>query len=177
MKFEYILEEKDFVDFHLFSIDENKNSKKIKNIGKLVVTGILVYFSINMYTSNNLEFAIILGVLAILALLFFDRLYQSKLKKHFSKIARQSYAGRIGEKETMEFTSEHLITQDKTGEGKTKLSEIDKVNETKNNFFIKLTNGASFIVSKNGLDNPNLIKSKLNELNIPIDENLDWEWK
>ncbi|KZS40090.1 hypothetical protein AWE51_25480 [Aquimarina aggregata] len=154
-----------------------KKSKKIKNVVKLVITGILAYLGINMYTSNNLIFAIILGMLAILVFLFFDRLYRSKLKKHFSKIVRQSYNGRIGEKETIEFTSEYVITQDKTGEGKTKLSEIDKVNETKNNFFIKLTNGTSFIVPKNEPENINLIKDKLNELNISINENLDWEWK
>lgn len=33
---------------------------------------------------------------------------------------------RIGEKEMMEFYSEFLITKDKTGEGKTKISEIEK---------------------------------------------------
>lgn len=130
-----------------------------------------------MYNNNNIEFAIIFGILAILVLLFFDKLYKSKIKKHFSKIVQNSYAKRIGETETMEFTSEYLITEYKTGEGKTKISEIDKINETQNNFFIKLTNGSSFIISKNGIENLEQIKKKWNELNIPIYENLNWEWK
>ncbi|XKX05399.1 YcxB family protein [Tenacibaculum maritimum] len=51
----------------------------------------------------------------------------------------------------MEFNSEFVITEDKTGEGKTKISEIEKINEIKNNFFIKLSNGSSFIISKKEL--------------------------
>ncbi|QWX84844.1 YcxB family protein [Cellulophaga sp. HaHaR_3_176] len=90
---------------------------------------------------------------------------------------KNSYADRVGEKETMEFTSEHIITKENDGERKTKISEIEKINETQNNFFIKLTNGTSFIISKKGIDNWELIKTKWEELKIPLFENLSWEWK
>ena len=177
MKLEYILEEKDFIDYHLFSISENKKARKMLNTTKFILVGLFIYIGINMYNKNNIEFAIILGIMAVLTFIFFNKLYKSKLRKHFSKIVKNSYAKRIGEKETMEFNSEYIITEDKTGEGKTKISEVEKINETKDNFFIKLSNGSSFIVSKNGIINIELIKKKWKELNIPISENLTWEWK
>ncbi|WP_299781494.1 YcxB family protein [uncultured Formosa sp.] len=177
MKLEYVLKEKDFIDYHLFSISENKKMKKIMNTTKFFLVGFFIFIGIQMYNKNNIEFAIIFGIVAILNFIFFERLYKSKLRKHFSKIVKNSYAKRIGEKETMEFNSEFIMTKDKTGEGKTKISEIEKINETKDNFFIKLSNGASFIVSKKGINNIELIKSKWEELKIPISEHLSWEWK
>jgi hypothetical protein len=177
MKLEYILEEKDFIEYHLFSISENKKTRKMINTIKFILVGMFVYIGINMYNKNNIEFAFILGILAIMTLIFFNKLTKSKLKKHFSKIVKNSYAKRIGEKETMEFNSEFIITENRTGEGKTKISEIEKINETKDNFFIILSNGSTFIISKNGINNIELIKKKWKELRIPISEHLSWEWK
>jgi len=177
MKLEYILKEKDFIDYHLFSISENKKTRKILNTTKFILVGVFLFIGINMYNRNNVEFAIILGIAAILTLFFFDKLYKSKLRNHFAKIVKNSYANKIGEKQTMEFTPEYIITADNTGEGKTKISEIEQIDETQNNFFIKLSNGSSYVVSKDGIDNLEQIKKKWNELNIPISENLDWEWK
>ena len=177
MKLEYILEEKDFIDYHLFSMSENKKARKIMNMTKFIMVGILLFIAINMYNKNNIEFAFIIGIITILGFIFFNKLYKSKLRKHFSKIVKNSYSKRIGEKETMEINSEFIITEDKTGEGKTKISEIEIINETKDNFFIKLSNGSSFIVSKKGINNIELIKKKWKELNIPLSENLTWEWK
>ncbi|WP_405246874.1 YcxB family protein [Cellulophaga sp. Asnod2-G02] len=176
MKLEFVLEEKDFVDYHLFSISENKNAKKIERIGKYVLVGFFIYFGLNLYNSDNIELAILFGILAILSILFFNKLYKSRMLKHQSKIVRNSYAKRIGEKENIEFTSDYLITEDKTGQGKTKLSEIECVNEVPNNFFIKLSNGSSFIVSKKGLENLDQLKNEWKALNISIIEHLDWKW-
>ncbi len=177
MKLEYTLEEKDFIEYHLFSMSENKQATKMMNLTKFMLVGFFLYFGINLYNDNNIEFAILFGIGAILTFIFFNKFYKIKMRKHFSKIVKNSYSNRIGAKETIEFNSELLITEDKTGEGKTKISAIEKINETKDNFFIKLSNGSSFIVSKKGLDNIELLKKKWTELNIPISENLTWEWK
>ncbi|MCF8714524.1 YcxB family protein [Joostella atrarenae] len=176
MKLEFILEENDFLDYHLFSISDNKNSKKIEKIGKFVLAGLFLYFGLNLYNSDNIELAILFGVLAVLSILFFNKFYKSRMKKHQLKIIKSTYSKRIGEKETMEFTPDYLITEDKTGQGKTKLSEIECVNEIPNNFFIKLSNGSSFIVSKKGLANLDEFKKKWKALNIPIIEHLNWKW-
>jgi hypothetical protein len=177
MKLEYILEEEDYVNYHLFSISENKNAKKIERIGKYILAGFFIYFGLNLYNSDNIELAILSGVLTILSILFFNKLYKSSVVKHQSKIVKSIYAKRIGEKESMEFTSDYLITEDKTGQGKTKLSEIECINEVSGNFFIKLSNGSSFIVSKKGLENLDQLKGKWKMLDIPIIEHLSWEWK
>ena len=176
MKLEFILEENDFLNYHLFLISDNKNARKIEKIGKFVLAGFFIYFGLNFYNSDNIELAILFGVLAILSILFFNKFYKSRMKKQQAKIIKSSYSKRIGEKETMEFTSDYLITEDKTGQGKTKLSEIECVNEIPNNFFIKLSNGSSFIVSKKGLKNLDELKRKWKALNIPVIEHLNWEW-
>ena len=131
MKLEYILEEKDFIDYHLFAMSENKKAGKIMATTKFILVGLFLFIGINMYNKNNIEFAIILGIIAILTFIFFNKLYKSTLRKHFSKIVKNSYAKRIGEKETMEFNSEYLITEDKTGEGKPKFLKLKKLMKLK----------------------------------------------
>ncbi len=176
MKLEFALEENDFLNYHLFSISNNKKAKKIEKTGKLVLTGFFIYFGLNFFNTGNIELAIVFGVLAILVIIFFNKLYKHHIKKHQLKIIKSSYSKRIGEKETMEFTSDYLITEDKTGQGKTKLSEIECINEIPNNFFIKLSNNSSFIVSKKELKNIDDLKEKWKSLNIPIIEHLNWEF-
>lgn len=176
MKLEYILEEKDFLNYHLFTMSENRQAKKMMTTSKLVLIGLLLFLGVNSYNKGNVEFTFIYIILAILVLFFFNKLYKARLKKHFSKIVKNTYSNRIGEKETMELNSEFIITEDKTGEGKTKISEIEKIDETLNNFFIKLSNGSSFIISKKGIENTEPIKKEWKELNIPIHENMSWKW-
>ncbi len=176
MKLEYVLNEIDFINFHLFSISENKNSLISKKTIKTLLVSVFLFLCINMYLDEKIELAILFGIVVILTFIFFDKLYRAKLKNHFSKIVKNAYSARIGEKETMEFTPEFLITEDKTGQGKTKISEIEKIHEIENNFFVKLSNGSSFIISKRGMYNIDEIKGKWNDLNIPMSENLSWEW-
>lgn len=177
MKIEYILEESDFIDYYLFSYSENKGALKTIKISKFLLFGLFIYFAIDLYNSNLVGLAIVFGVLAIAILVFYNKICQSKLKRHFTKVVKKNYQNRLGEKETMEFTSDYIITEDKTNEGKTKISDIEKINETQNNFFIKLSNGSSFIISKKEIDNLDNIKLRWKALNIPISDHLEWEWK
>jgi hypothetical protein len=176
MKLEFTLEENDFLDYHLFSISNNKDAKKIEKIGKFILAGFFMYFGLNSYNTDNIELAILFGILAILSILFFNKSYKSLLKKQQLQFIKNSYSKRIGQKESIEFTSEYLITEDNTGQAKTKLSEIECINEVQNNFFIKLSNGSSYIVSKKGIKNLDEFKEKCKTLNIPIIEYLNWKW-
>jgi len=176
MKLEYVLVEKDFIEFHLFAISEHKKHKRMIGAIKCLLIGLFLYLGIQTYHQNNFELAIILVIMAILTALFFNKLYALKLRRHFAKIVKNNYAIRIGKKEIMEFNSDFIITKDTTGERKTNLSEVVQINETRRNFFIKLSDGSSFIVSKNESINIASVKRKWKEMNIPVSENLTWEW-
>lgn len=68
-----------------------------------------------------------------------------------------------------------LLSQDKTSESKVNLSEITVVNETDKHFFLRISNANSLIIPKDKVNVPRL-KDRLQELNISIDERLDWKW-
>ncbi|WP_324026201.1 YcxB family protein [Maribacter sp. BPC-D8] len=176
MKLEYILERKDFMEYLLFSAWENKKSRYIKNILKFFIISIFVYAAINAFNKENIVLSIVFGVFAVLVFTFFGKVFNSKLKKQFSEVVDFNYSKRIGEKETIEFSAENMITEDKNGIGKFKISDIEKINETQNNFFIKLLDGSSVIVSKNGIENSERFKNKFKELNIPIVKHLSRKW-
>lgn len=79
MKIEYILEEENFIDFHLFSISENKTTAKMMFTSKLFLVGLFAFFAVNLYNSGNVEFAVMLGVFVILTLLFYNKFYRYKV--------------------------------------------------------------------------------------------------
>lgn len=177
MKIEYTLEQENLIEFHLFSISQNKTLTKNMRISKLMLAGLFAFFAINVYNSGNIKFAIILGVFMIFSLIFYNKLYRHKVKTLYSKTIKQNYSKRIGKKQTIEFSFEELIVHDNMGESKTKISEIEKVDEIPNAYFIKLRNDTTLIIPKKDIEDINLLKEKFRLLNFKIIENLSWRWE
>ena len=174
MIFEYTLEENHFLNYHLFTISEDE--KTIKRLGslKFIIAGIFLFLAINNF-KNNTTLTITYSIFAVLAFVFFNKYFKYILKKQHSKIVKKAYTTRFGKKETLEFTSDYIISETTVGEGKIKINAVEVINEIENIFFIKLSNNSSIIIPKKDIDIKNF-KEKCEELNIPISDQLSWKW-
>lgn len=176
MKLEYVLEQDDFVNYHLFLISESKKSKIFLNFMRVGITVAFLFMSYKIYNQGRMFLAVIAGCVAISFFLFFDKLYKSKLKKFYLEIVKKDYANKIGKLETIAFENEYLIANTKSGVGKIKLLEIEIINETQNNFFINISNNSTLIIPKRGIENIELVKQKWKDLKIPMADYLFWKW-
>ena len=176
MKLEYVLEQDDFVNYHLFLISESKQSKIFLNFLRVGITVAFIFMSYKIYNQGRMFLAIIAGCVAVSFFLFFGKLYKSKLKKFYSENVKRDNSNRIGELETIEFENDYLITNTKIGAGKIKVSEIQVINETQDNFFINILNNPTLIIPKRGIENIELVKQKWKDLKVPMADYLSWKW-
>ena len=176
MIIEYSLGVQDFLNFQLYLASKSAriNKKRGRSWFMIILASILA--AIYFYFIEIKVLSIYCFLVAILTFLFYPKYYKRKLKKHYQTHIVENYANRIGEPIEMEFADDFLFAKDKTGESKTKISEINIVNETLHYFFVNMSTGVSFIIPKDILDDKQALKSKFIDLGLSINEELEWKW-
>ena len=176
MKISYTVVEYDFLMFQYFNASQSKRiNKKISNrtILFMIIFGILsiMFFIIKMTTPG-----IIYLVLALLIALFYPKYIIWRHKKHYASYIKEHYNTRFNQTENLEFTGSNLILDNEFGNSSIKLSKLNTVSETRDHFFIKVTNGSAIILPKSELDDEAIVKDKFVELGLTIEDHLDWSW-
>ena len=90
-------------------------------------------------------------------------------------IEKNSYSKFFGELVELEFSKDGFCQKKLGVQEQRTLSEIKKINDTLNHFFIELREGFSWIIPKRDLDNLDEIKSEFKKLGLEVEEHLDWE--
>ena len=175
MKLEYKINEQDFLAFQLFSASKSERINKQKRHGWIIMTvgSLLVtfYFYLNHYTVMTIYFALI----AIASGLFYPKYFRWKHKKNYKTHIQENYSKRFGQIETLEIRNDSIISKDKTGEGKIFLSELEKIDETKNHFFLKISSGLSLIIPKNEIENSDKLRQKFIDLGLTLNNETHWK--
>ena len=81
----------------------------------------------------------------------------------------------------LEFSPDHLFTRDYMGEEKINLSEAEELAEIRDYYFLKFNSGASLIIPKSAISNPEEASRFFSELvarlNIKHAVDLGWAWR
>ncbi len=121
--------------------------------------------------------SIYFAIVAIVCALFYPKYFIWRYKKYYTAFIKENYANRFGQSEILEVMNDCILSKDSTGEGKIFLTEIERIDETKNHFFLKITSGLSLIIPKNQLEQLNKFKTKLQEIGLTINDETNWVWK
>ena len=177
MKIEYKVEEQDFLDFQLFnaSISDKINNKK-KN-GRVLLTFVFQLAAVYFYVNESFYMTIYFVVISLISILFYSKYFIWRYTKHYKTYVNDNYSTRFGQLESIEITDEFIYSKDKTGEGKIKVSAVEKVDETNNHFFLKISNGLFVIVPKSGMENVSEFRDKLIALHLMVNNYTDWKWR
>lgn len=176
MIFEYRLNEDDFLEYQLFTVSKSERMQKKKRNSRVLLTvgasGIAGYF----YVNGNIGMTYYFAIIALLTSLFYPKYYKWRYRKHFLNFIRTNYANRFNEVSSIEISKNQIIAKDVSGEGRVGISEVEKVSETINHFFLLLKSGDSLIIPKAQLPNESELKSEFRSRNICIENELEWEW-
>lgn len=176
MKYKYTVEEKDFLSLQLFAASTSKNIKIKKLLGWIFLSAASGIFSIIIYRDGNILGASILGILTFVIAALYPALYKLRYKKHYTKYVNKHYHKRFGETASLEIFKDYIVSKNKTGEGRIKISEIDEIIETQDYLFMKISSGVSVIIPKESVNNIEALKSTLKDRKIKFTINLDWKW-
>ena len=116
------------------------------------------------------------GLSALAFGLFYPKYFKWRYKIHYKTFIKENYSKRFGQKEFLEINSDHIYSKDKTGEGKINLSEIERVDETCNHFFLKISTGMSLVIPKKELESIDKLRQKFMEIGLTVNDKTNWKW-
>ncbi|MCD4792252.1 MAG: YcxB family protein [Bacteroidales bacterium] len=177
MKIEFKIQENDFLEFQLFTSSKSKRIQKKKRNAWLILTIASVIFALYFFCLEILSITIYFVVTSVLIGIFYPKYFNWRYKRHYKNHIKENYKNRFGETEDVEFGSEYIYTKSKIGEGKVFLKEIEKINETSNHFFLKISTGMSLIIPKREINDITELREKFQTLGFTINDELNWNWK
>ena len=178
MNLKYKLKENDYLQMQLYFFKENITLRKI--IIKNLIAWFVIFLVIILilYFSNQEFGVVIFTIVAILVLIVnpfrIKDIYFNRFKKE-SKV----YEKKINKLISVEFTENYICIDKIEKQTKINISEIEKIIETKQHFFIKFTLEV-IIIPKTEIDNQDFLKKELlnltKKLNIELENQLNWKW-
>ena len=177
MEITYKLEEKDLLDFQLFTASTSQRIAKKKRNGHILVTISFLFLGIYFYLANNTPMSIYFVVISIVFGVFYPKYFNWRYKKHYKDHVKETYQKLFGEEVKLNFTEDYIYSEDKTGQGKIKLHEVEDVNETPNHFFLNISTRVTLIIPKRELDDIDSLRAILKAIGLKVNDQLDWKWK
>jgi Ca2+/Na+ antiporter len=176
MTYEVFITADDYLVFQLFNASQSERVKrKIRNgryfmtIGCFLVS-IYAFFAVDPFLS---VFMLILG---LLWWFLYGPYIKYFLKRNYKAHVKEHYADRLNIPVTITIDNDSIQSIDKTGEGKIKLSEIEKINETGNYFFIRISTGQTLIIPKAGLNETDSFRHEFESRGMAVNQMLRWKW-
>ncbi len=177
MTIQYTLDESDFLNFQLFTASQSKRINKKKRNGHLLLPIGAVIGAFIFFQKENISMTLYFIVVAILVGLYYPKYFIWRYKKHYRSHINEVYSNRFGLTEILTLRDTELIVSNKTGESKIHTNEIEKIDETSDHFFLKISNGNSLIIPKRELNKQMDFKNKLKEIGFSIIDRTGWSWK
>ena len=177
MTLEYKIDEQDFLDFQLFTASKSDRINKKKRNGWILLTVGSIAVALSFYLKENIAMTIYFGLVALACGFFYPKYFKWRYKKHYKTYIKENYSKRFGQVETLEISNDWIFSKDKTGEGKINLSEIDRIDETDNHFFLKISTGLSLLIPKTELRSVDGLRDKFKEIGLTVNDETNWSWK
>ena len=178
MNINYKLTNSDFLEYQLYASSKSELHKKRRFRSRIIIPIIYLLFGLYLaYKNQDKVIGIIFIVIAVIWFILHPLYSKWRYKKHFQKHIEENYKNRINKPVEINFDENSLNIKDFTSESKINGTELKKLIETKNHFFIKLTTDLSLIVPKNTVENQIEFKKRVTELGAEYVNELDWKWK
>jgi hypothetical protein len=175
MKLEYSLSEDDFLAFQMHTAGTSERLVKKRKSSRILFSLGLLLLSLGCY-SSNLYLSIYFGILAGIAAIFYPNISKWRYKRHFKAFITENYTKRFGQPATLEFTEGQIRTKDKFSEGSINLVELERIDETGEHFFLKISTGHSLIIPKSQLADAAVVRQELKKICPKYVDAIGWKW-
>ncbi|MEL6256759.1 MAG: YcxB family protein [Bacteroidota bacterium] len=178
MKISYTLTEEDFLQHQLYLASQSQRiRKKEQRTWKLLSFAFSALGVTLLFTGTASPAGPLSILFAGLTVFFYPAFVKRRYVDHYRNHIRENYQNRVGHPSDIELREDHLFMKDKTGEGKIKLEELEKLVETRHYYFLRLKSGPSIIFPKTQIQDLAAFRKSFEDLSIPILPDMDWEKK
>jgi hypothetical protein len=168
----------DYLNHQLFMASKSKIVKRRIYGSWIIIVALPLGASILLYREHQADSYYCLAAAIIWAVIhpFYSKW---RYKKHYQNFIEQNYKNSIGMNFSIEFHDGYLSMSDDTGESKTKITELDEINEISDYVFIKMKINQSIIIPKRQLRGffMDELANVANRTGIKIKQDLQWKWR
>ena len=168
----------DYLNHLLFTASKSKIVRRRIYGSWIIIVAMPLVASISLYREHRAASYYCLAASMIWAAFhpFYSKL---RYKKHYQNTIEQNYKNSIGMNFSIEFQNGYLCMSDDTGESKTKVTELDEINETSDYVFIKMKSNQSVIIPKRQLRGffMDELADVAKRTGINIKQDLKWKWQ
>jgi hypothetical protein len=181
MTLNYALSENDYLQHQLFVASKKDSIKKQRIKTWLLFSGASLLLSFLFYQNGDKLMTWYFLIFGLIALCFFQLYQKWYYRRHYQKYVADIFKNRFGQTAVVKFTDCFIETSDTTGESKINLTELEKITETGDHFYLQIRTGGHLIIPKAKLDDLNAVRQELKriceKLSIDFIEDLKWRWK
>lgn len=180
MELEYNLSYEDSFTGVLFATSQSPITGKRKFREQYIYPAVyLIMLSILFHMNDSLKGILITIILTSLWISFYPYISRFAIRRKYFRNSGSHKNSDIKTKVKLKADKEHFIVSDESGESKIGITDIDKIIETGNYFFIRISSKAHLIIPKNQFKESTLevfIKKlqKLSKAEIALMP--DWKW-
>ena len=178
MLLKYKLKQNDYFQLNLFRFKEENSLNKIIFKNALTWTVIFLVIVSAFIFNDEWFFSILIGFIGVIIIIRTS----FQVKKQYSKTLldhTKIYKNKFNEELSLEITDEYIKAITNERETVTNISQIQKIIETKDYYYINL-NPEIVIIPKSEIENQDLINTELHKLaerlKIEFQNKLDWKW-
>jgi hypothetical protein len=147
MKFEFVLEREDFVQFLVWHQDAQRTKQNI--LTQYMAPIIILACAASMFYFGNYQTAFIYLAIALFFYFIRSKFFTSRLmKKRWIKFADQNYGNMYNQKVSYEFNHNQILVETNFFKTETKSTHITNIAETKDYCFIAIKGLAVMIFPK-----------------------------
>ncbi len=116
------------------------------------------------------------SVVAVVFGLLYNKYFKWRYKRHYLNFIRENHQARIGIESEIQISDEHILTKDKTGEGKIKIEEIEEVNDLKDHLLVQISSGFTLIIPKRHVKDLGETLGVFRQLGRRVTDESNWKW-
>lgn len=173
------LEKNDYLEHLLYSASKTSSVQQKRRRNKIILP--IIYLGIGIFgiIQGNLFMVISMIIMASLWLYFFPSWEKKQYIKQFNQYLDTNLKDELDKEIKLDFSSKEIIQTEKNQKFHITYDQLRGWYETGTAVYIGLLDGYTIIIPKNNEKEIEDVKSIVfnNELNIPIQETLDLNWK
>lgn len=180
MEFHFTIQEDDFLTYQLFKASTEGPAKRrrfIMHISLSLASFLVAYL---LYDPADKILAIYFAALGLLIAIFYPWYSKRRLKSHFRSHIRRNYSERFGQKVSIDFREDHILSKDEGSENRVENSEVRGITELPGHYLVALSGGHAFILSKHTADKPEQLREVLRDLaqktGVAFEDWRHWSW-
>ncbi len=181
MKFEYKIEENDYLTYQLFIASKSETIISKRKRNKIILSVLPLILAIVSYFNNNVTVFIFLLFWSVFTFLFYSYYDKNHYTNHYKKMIKEKLKNAFNQIVSIEINDEFIFLKDDGSESKVMNKEILEINNIPDLILIRFKGALTLIIPKKSIFNIETLKSKLNEISIKFNINYtiepNWKWK